>query len=81
MASSYDYLTPEAKARMKIDQQLEASGRVIQDYRNAAVDVALGVAVSEVPTAEGPADYVLLFGSAGGGDYRSQACGYHPYGY
>ena len=54
-----NYLTPESHARMEIDAQLEACGWVIQDYRNAAVAAAPGVAVREVPTEVGSADYVL----------------------
>ncbi len=54
-----DYLTPEANARAKIDEQLAACGWDVQDYRSAAVAAAQGVAVREVPTVSGPADYVL----------------------
>ena len=59
MAPVTDYLTPESRARMEIDAQLEACGWVVQDYRHAAVAAAPGVAVREVPTEAGPADYVL----------------------
>ena len=45
---------------MEIDAQLEACGWEVQDYRNAAVAAARGVAVREVPTEAGPADYVLF---------------------
>ena len=55
-----DYLTPEGRARGAIDAQLEACGWVVQDYRRAAVAAAQGVAVREVPTEAGPADYVLF---------------------
>ena len=58
-ATETDYLAPEAKARMEIDTQLEACGWVVQDYQSAAVAAAMGVAVREVPTDAGPADYVL----------------------
>ncbi len=54
------YLNPEAAARTNIDQQLEACGWVVQDYKHAAVAAAPGVAVREVPTEAGPADYVLF---------------------
>ncbi|MYD03349.1 MAG: DEAD/DEAH box helicase [Acidimicrobiia bacterium] len=53
-------MTPEAKARKEIDEQLQSSGWVLQDYSKAAVDAAPGVAVREVPTQAGPADYVLF---------------------
>ena len=45
---------------MEIDAQLGACGWVVQDYRHAAVAAAQGVAVREVPTEAGPADYVLF---------------------
>ena len=44
---------------MAIDEQLVACGWEVQDYRHAAVAAARGVAVREVPTEAGPADYVL----------------------
>ena len=58
--ASADYLAPEARARMEIDEQLGACGWVVQDYKHAAVAAAPGVAVREVPTEAGPADYVLF---------------------
>ena len=45
---------------MEIDEQLAACGWVVQDYQHAAVAAAQGVAVREVPTDAGPADYVLF---------------------
>ncbi|MYJ30000.1 MAG: DEAD/DEAH box helicase, partial [Acidimicrobiaceae bacterium] len=45
---------------MEIDEQLAACGWVVQDYKHAAVATAQGVAVREVPTGAGPADYVLF---------------------
>ena len=45
---------------MEIDSQLAACGWVVQDYKHAAVAAAPGVAVREVPTEAGPADYVLF---------------------
>ena len=44
---------------MAIDEQLAVCGWEVQDYRHAAVAAARGVAVREVPTEAGPADYVL----------------------
>ena len=58
--TSSEYLAPEAKARKEIDRQLEACGWIVQDYKHAAVAAAQGVAVREVPTEAGPADYVLF---------------------
>ncbi len=54
-----DYVTPEQLARREIDEQLEACGWVVQDYKSAAVAAALGVAIREVQTTAGRADYVL----------------------
>ena len=48
---------------MAIDEQLGECGWVVQDYRHAAVAAARGVAVREVPTEAGPADYVLYVDS------------------
>ncbi|MYG99362.1 MAG: DEAD/DEAH box helicase [Acidimicrobiaceae bacterium] len=45
---------------MEIDEQLVACGWEVQDYKHAAVAAARGVAVREVPTDAGPADYVLF---------------------
>ena len=45
---------------MEIDSQLAACGWVVQDYKHAAVAAAPGVAVREVQTEAGPADYVLF---------------------
>ena len=45
---------------MEIDEQLAACGWVVQDYKHAAVAAAPGVAVREVPTDAGSADYVLF---------------------
>ena len=59
-ADSSKYLDPEQRARIEIDAQLEACGWVVQDYQHAAVAAAQGVAVREVPTDAGPADYVLF---------------------
>ena len=63
MNTSADYLNPEALARIEIDQQLVACGWEVQDYQHAAVAAARGVAVREVPTEAGPADYVLYVDS------------------
>ena len=45
---------------MEIDEQLAACGWVVQDYKHAAVAAARGVAVREVQTEAGRADYVLF---------------------
>ncbi|MEZ5380985.1 MAG: type I restriction-modification enzyme R subunit C-terminal domain-containing protein [Microthrixaceae bacterium] len=55
-----DYLPPENKARMRIDEMLERAGWVVQDYKNVNLHEGLGVAVRELVTNAGPADYVLF---------------------
>ena len=52
---------------MAIDEQLAACGWEVQDYQHAAVAAARGVAVREVPTEAGPADYVLYVDSRAAG--------------
>lgn len=53
-------MTPEAKARQRIDQKLEHAGWVVQDMKQLNLGAARGVAVREYPTDSGPADYVLF---------------------
>lgn len=53
-------MTPEAKAREKIDSKLAQAGWVVQDLKQLNLGVATGVAVREYPTDTGPADYVLF---------------------
>ena len=53
-------LTPEAQARLFIDQRLAQAGWLVQDHKALNLGAALGVAVREYPTATGPADYVLF---------------------
>ena len=55
-------LTPEQKARKKIDQLLEAAGWKIQDYKGINLGASLGIAVREVPVTTGFADYMLFVG-------------------
>ena len=60
-------LTPEQRAREKIDSQLAAAGWAVQDYKSIAIHSNLGVAVREYPlkwkegdtTKRGFADYLL----------------------
>ncbi len=53
-------MTPEAKARQRIEQRLIDAGWVIQDFKDIDLGAARGVAVREYPTDTGPADYVLF---------------------
>ena len=52
--------TPEAQAREKIDEQLIASGWVIQNYKAANLGAGQGIAIREVPLKTGPCDYLLV---------------------
>ena len=70
-----DYIAPEQQARRGIDAQLADGGWVVQDYRSAAVAAARGVAVREVPTAAGPADYVLFVDSQAVGVIEAKKAG------
>ena len=53
-------MTPEGKARLKIDNRLIQSGWVIQDIKQLNLSAGLGVAVREFPTDTGPVDYALF---------------------
>jgi type I restriction enzyme R subunit len=53
-------MTPEAKAREKIDLKLAQAGWLVQDLKLLNLGAAWGVAVREYPTDGGPADYVLF---------------------
>ncbi len=52
-------LPAEAKARLKIDADLQQAGWVIQDRSELNLSAGLGVAVREVPMADGRVDYLL----------------------
>ncbi len=53
-------MTPEQKARKKIDEKLIMSGWVIQDMKELNLNASVGVAVREFPTDTGPVDYALF---------------------
>jgi len=53
-------MTPESRARQRIDQKLEQAGWVIQDMKQFNLSAGLGVAIREYTTDTGPADYVLF---------------------
>src|SRR5690606_6322169 len=52
-------LTPEQKARQKIDRMLEQSGWIVQDPAEMNISAGLGVAIREFPLKTGFADYML----------------------
>lgn len=53
-------MTPEARARQKIDERLSQAGWVIQDVRQLNLSAGSGIAVREFPTDTGPVDYALF---------------------
>jgi len=53
-------MTPEEKARQKIDQLLEAAGWIVQNLKELNLGASLGVAVREFTLESGEADYLLF---------------------
>ena len=53
-------MTPEAEARLKIDERLIQAGWVIQNVKQLNLSAGFGVAVREFPTDTGPVDYALF---------------------
>ncbi|WP_168713110.1 MULTISPECIES: DEAD/DEAH box helicase family protein [Sphingomonas] len=68
-------VTPEAAARQVIDQQLAATGWVVQDRSTMNRTAALGVAVREYPLATGPCDYLLFVAGKACGVIEAKAAG------
>ncbi len=60
MGDDHDRLLPEQRARVRIDAMLKAAGWVVQDYKAVNLYAGTGVAVRELVTSAGPADYVLF---------------------
>ena len=52
-------MTPEARARTKIDAMLETAGQIVQDRGELNLHSGPGVAVHDIPTPTGSADDVL----------------------
>src|SRR5690606_38859806 len=59
LCRGYYRMTPEQKARQKIDRQLDQSGGLVQDYRSMDLSAGPGLAVREFPLKTGFADYLL----------------------
>ncbi len=55
-----DYIDPEDRARIRIDDMLTRAGWMVQDYKAVNLYAGEGVAVRELVTNAGPADYVLF---------------------
>ena len=54
----------EAETRKEIDEKLEAAGWAVQDKKRINLMEKLGVAVREMDTDTGPADYMLFIDGA-----------------
>ena len=54
---------PERQARRQIDAMLDAAGWAVQDRASMNLAAAPGVAIRELPTSAGPADYMLFLGN------------------
>lgn len=53
-------MKPEERARQKIDQLLEAAGWIVQSRQNLNLGSGIGIALRELPSPTGPADYWLF---------------------
>ncbi|MFH1814112.1 MAG: DEAD/DEAH box helicase family protein [Pseudomonadota bacterium] len=53
-------MTPEGKARQRIDDKLEQAGWVVQDFQLRDLGAARGVVIRDYPTDTCPADYLLF---------------------
>lgn len=53
-------MSPEEKARLKIDKQLNECGYVLQDMSEINPSASKGVIVREYPTDTGPVDYLIF---------------------
>lgn len=60
MPMSPEYPKLEAETRKEIDRKLAAAGWVIQDKNRLNLYESLGVAVREMDTDTGPANYMLF---------------------
>jgi type I restriction enzyme R subunit len=67
--------TPEARARLEIDKQLEAAGWHVQDYRRMNLFAGQAVAVREFPLKTGFADYLLCVGGKAIGAVEAKKAG------
>jgi type I restriction enzyme R subunit len=55
-------MTPEQKARVEIDEMLEAAGWVVQDFKEMDLTAGRGIAVREFPIADSNRVDYLLYG-------------------
>lgn len=74
---AYEYLTPEAKARVEIDRRLGDAGWVVQNVAEANLSAGRGVAVREYVLAKphGRADYLLFLDQQPVGSVEAKPAG------
>lgn len=53
-------MSPEEKARLEIDKQLNNAGYIVQDLKDLDLTAAKGVVVREYPTNTGEVDYLIF---------------------
>lgn len=68
-------LTPEQKARERIDVLLEAAGWIVQDIADFNRSAGEGVAVREFQLPSGPCDYLLFVGGKAAGVIEAKKAG------
>lgn len=68
-------LTPEQRAREKIDTLLTAAGWILQDKDAFNRNASEGVAVREFPLPNGPCDYLLFVGGKAAGVIEAKKAG------
>ena len=69
-------MTPEQKAREKIDEMLSACGWAVQDKQNTNLSAARGVAVAELSFKTGEPDYTLFVDGKALGTVEAKPEGY-----
>src|SRR4051794_33458188 len=65
-------LTPEQRARKKIDVQLAAAGWAVVDFKHADFLSDVSQAVREFPTKKGPIDYLLVVDGKAAGSVEAK---------
>jgi type I restriction enzyme, R subunit len=77
LMSTLDRLSPEQRARIRIDEMLEAAGWKLQNYSGQPnIKAGPGVAVREFVTPRGPVDYMLFADGKVAGSVEAKAEGH-----
>ena len=69
-------MEPEAEARIDIDKMLEASGWILQDYKDLNLGAGFGIAVREYPLSKDASDYALFIDRVPVGVVEAKAKGF-----